>query len=90
MFVRMWRLCCPTLFDGQRIRTCKRLSIVPLVGINTTLARENVGLVEQRICWERVNMDQGLDPSGRLEGPVIQTYTRPFWRSLREYEEQSC
>ena len=30
------------------------------------------------ICWERVNMDPGLDPSGRLERPVIRTCTRPF------------
>jgi hypothetical protein len=22
-------------------------------------------------CWERRNMDPGVDPSGRLEGPVI-------------------
>ena len=29
-------------------------------------------------CWERVNMDPGLDPSGRPHGPVIQTYTMPF------------
>ena len=29
-------------------------------------------------CWGRVNMDPGLDPSGRLGGPVIWTYARPF------------
>ena len=29
-------------------------------------------------CWERRNMDPGLNPSGRLEGPVIRTRTRPI------------
>ena len=40
-------------------------------------------------CWERRNMDPSLNPSGRLVGPVIRTYTRHFWRSPREPEEQS-
>ena len=31
-------------------------------------------------CWERRNMDPGLNPSGRLTGPVIRTCTRHFWR----------
>ena len=35
-------------------------------------------------CWERRNMDPGLNPSGRLAGPVIRTCTRHFWRSPRE------
>ena len=42
-----------------------------------------------KYCWERRNMDPGLNPSGRLVGPVIRTYTRHFWRSPREPEEQS-
>jgi hypothetical protein len=33
-------------------------------------------------CWERANMDLVLDLSGRLEGPVIQTYARFFYRNL--------
>ena len=36
------------------------------------------------LCWERRNMDPGLNPSGRLAGPVIRTCTRHFWRSPRE------
>ena len=31
------------------------------------------GLTVDYKCWEKVNMDPGLDPSGRLKGPVIQT-----------------
>ena len=46
--------------------------------------RQNEG-----VCWERRNMDPGLNPSGRLVGPIIRTYTRHFWRSPREPEEQS-
>ena len=39
---------------------------------------------EPSLCWERRNMDPGLNPSGRLAGPVIRTCTRHFWRSPRE------
>ena len=34
-------------------------------------ARINKDALIMLDCWEKVNMDPGLDPSERLEGPVI-------------------
>ena len=41
------------------------------------------------VCWERRSMNPGLNPSGRLVGPVIRTCTRHFWRIPQEPEEHS-
>ena len=57
------------------------------VDVITRLSQANYN--RTHVCWERRNMDPGLNPSGRLVRPVIRTYTRHFWRSPREPEEQS-
>ena len=46
-----------------------RKSISPRTG--ATVHQELAQRQNKGVCWERVQMDQGLDPSGRLEGPNV-------------------
>ena len=54
---------------------------------------ENINKTEKRnkgVCWGNPNMDLGLNPSGKREGPVILPSTRLCSRNPQELNKGRC